>query len=660
MSNFNAMFSASSNAASRFSSTASDAQNTTSSETITCSNCGCVIEHPWEIHEFNDRIYCEDCFDSETFVCECCFTRCSKDEYNDTEDGPVCDACLVDNYSRCECCGEYFNEDNINWCEDTDDYVCEDCLESGRSDYFRCEHCRSVCFGSQIEVYYNNHSSETWCESCVENNNTYTCSECHRTFDGDYVDRFELDDRWADTVCEYCQADRSVMPAVEQDSAPIGSWKAPYGVRNYGYKPTPCFCLSEAEKEAGHDQSDTVCFGVELEMEDHSKLGRDRDADAQFMNDNLGFTYCKNDGSLTRGIELVSHPCSFEFWMSRKDILAAIFEEMRTRGYTSHDNGNCGLHVHISLKPMLEANEDAVCAMLLLIERFWSQLIRFTRRTEDQLDRWAALYSTKHKEYKELAKMSKRECGRYMAVNLRNEHTVELRIFRGTLKVETFLATLQFVKRLVDVCITADEAALRSMTWEELTDTEYPELKAYLAKRFNPQPVTFEEVTVFENHPTDDQVEAPGEAQPLPGDWPSEAVMHYQNVMAPNRTVETTSSFFSFDVWVSAHTDVEPIWADPVTLDVCCRRRDEEIMIPCHRLRITDEIRVGDWVRFTGHGGGEYINTLSHGWIGKVVRIIGSFMYSVDFGSDIGGHACNGDTAQGHGQYVDITDLELV
>ena len=35
--------------------------------------------------------------------------------------------------------------------------------------------------------------------------------------------------------------------------------------------------------------------------------------------------------------------------------------------------------------------------------------------------------------------------GRYTAVNLTNTFTVELRIFRGTLRYKTFMATLQFV-----------------------------------------------------------------------------------------------------------------------------------------------------------------------------------------------------------------------
>ena len=38
---------------------------------------------------------------------------------------------------------------------------------------------------------------------------------------------------------------------------------------------------------------------------------------------------------------------------------------------------------------------------------------------------------------------------RYRAVNFNNEHTVEFRLFRGTLKYSTFIATLELVDALV-------------------------------------------------------------------------------------------------------------------------------------------------------------------------------------------------------------------
>ena len=70
--------------------------------------------------------------------------------------------------------------------------------------------------------------------------------------------------------------------------------------------------------------------------------------------------------------------------------------------------------------------------------------------------------------------------GRYTAVNLTNTFTVELRIFRGTLRYKTFMATLQFVDLLCEMAIN------QTMTWKEFAETvsaDKAELKEYLKIR---------------------------------------------------------------------------------------------------------------------------------------------------------------------------------
>ena len=43
--------------------------------------------------------------------------------------------------------------------------------------------------------------------------------------------------------------------------------------------------------------------------------------------------------------------------------------------------------------------------------------------------------------------------GRYTCVNLENPATIEFRMFRGTLKYNTLIATLQLVNRICDVAL---------------------------------------------------------------------------------------------------------------------------------------------------------------------------------------------------------------
>jgi hypothetical protein len=72
-----------------------------------------------------------------------------------------------------------------------------------------------------------------------------------------------------------------------------------------------------------------------------------------------------------------------------------------------------------------------------------------------------------------------------MAVNLQNAHTVELRMWRGTLNPDSFFATLQLVDTIVKRCIEIgdDYRKLQAITWKELVQSDHEILNAYLEKR---------------------------------------------------------------------------------------------------------------------------------------------------------------------------------
>lgn len=58
-----------------------------------------------------------------------------------------------------------------------------------------------------------------------------------------------------------------------------------------------------------------------------------------------------------------------------------------------------------------------------------------------------------------------RYMGRYMAVNLENSDTVEIRLFRGTLRYETFIAALQLVGEICDCAINMTDREMEEMSW---------------------------------------------------------------------------------------------------------------------------------------------------------------------------------------------------
>ena len=102
--------------------------------------------------------------------------------------------------------------------------------------------------------------------------------------------------------------------------------------------------------------------------------------------------YCKHNGSLDDGFELVTHPMSLSYHRTEMPWEALLREAVRM-GYLSHQSGTCGLHIHVSREAFGDtyANQEAAIARVLyFFEKHWEELLKFSRRTQRQLDRWAA------------------------------------------------------------------------------------------------------------------------------------------------------------------------------------------------------------------------------------------------------------------------------
>ena len=74
--------------------------------------------------------------------------------------------------------------------------------------------------------------------------------------------------------------------------------------------------------------------------------------------------------------------------------------------------------------------------------------------------------------------------GRYTCVNLTNRDTIEFRMFRGTLKFNTLIATLQLVDRICNVAIYLSDDELKALSWTSFASgCQAPELVRYLKER---------------------------------------------------------------------------------------------------------------------------------------------------------------------------------
>ena len=69
-------------------------------------------------------------------------------------------------------------------------------------------------------------------------------------------------------------------------------------------------------------------------------------------------------------------------------------------------------------------------------------------------------------------------------MNLCNSDTIEFRIFRGTLKYNTFIATLQMVSHICDAALFCSDEELKQLSWSKFVEGIHePELIQYLKER---------------------------------------------------------------------------------------------------------------------------------------------------------------------------------
>jgi hypothetical protein len=250
-------------------------------------------------------------------------------------------------------------------------------------------------------------------------------------------------------------------------------------IHDYSYKPAPIFYGDGSRY-----------FGVELEVDeggcDEDNAEEILDIANNFHEDRL---YIKKDGSLNEGMELVSHPMTLAY---HKNIMPwnSVMKRLISMGYLSHKAETCGLHCHINRTAFgkeRSEQDEVIARIIFFVEHHWAELLKFSRRTQYQMERWANRYGMKNKP-KELMDDVKKRCpNRYTCVNIQNYFTIEFRMFRGTLKYNTFIATLQLVDEICNVALTLSDEAMPNLSWSEfvgnLDKEKRAELITYLKER---------------------------------------------------------------------------------------------------------------------------------------------------------------------------------
>jgi hypothetical protein len=103
-----------------------------------------------------------------------------------------------------------------------------------------------------------------------------------------------------------------------------------------------------------------------------------------------------------------------------------------------------------------------------------------SQRKAEKLERWAAIDDENDDSIIYKAKKKSGNNKRYVAVNLQNSHTVEIRIFRGTLNYMSFLKNIEFCYALFNFTRDSKETTVDAFKDYVSMSNEYAMLKKFI------------------------------------------------------------------------------------------------------------------------------------------------------------------------------------
>jgi hypothetical protein len=88
-------------------------------------------------------------------------------------------------------------------------------------------------------------------------------------------------------------------------------------------------------------------MGVELEFDCGGENNENAKSLLDIANKNGEHIYCKHDGSLNEGFEIVSHPMTLDYHLHEMK-WCEVMEEALSLDYLSHNTSTCSLHIHVN------------------------------------------------------------------------------------------------------------------------------------------------------------------------------------------------------------------------------------------------------------------------------------------------------------------------
>lgn len=241
----------------------------------------------------------------------------------------------------------------------------------------------------------------------------------------------------------------------------------------------------------GESEDTTLLLGAEIEVGGNNNISSDNDKNStvkkciQIMNgsdsDEENLIYSTHDSTVQ--IEFDTMPCSLEFHKNKMNY-REMFEYLDKEGYKGHDCKTAGLHIHANrsyLGKSRISQELVISKIIYILEKFNDEICVIARRDND----YSEFAGEKQNEDSIVELYGKyKNKGKRAALNLQHKDTIEFRMFKSTLKYETFILTLEFVKNIIDYAKSVDIEEIELAKWSDLMNCFSSELRKYYEFRY--------------------------------------------------------------------------------------------------------------------------------------------------------------------------------
>jgi len=207
------------------------------------------------------------------------------------------------------------------------------------------------------------------------------------------------------------------------------------------------------------DREHFAGFGFELEVDTCDEPEENNDDVAANLCSECGLEENEmrfaHDGSLSYGFECISEPHTVKDFWSKTDKWRKMLKYLSSHGYSSHNVGTCGLHIHVSrnmLGNTVSEQSSAIAKIYTFFDQNWNDMAKVSRRSnfeycEKNNMSDSAKYNRKAKTDYEKWRVdaSRRSQNHYVALNNGNTNTFEYRLGRGTLNAWSFFSWIDLI-----------------------------------------------------------------------------------------------------------------------------------------------------------------------------------------------------------------------